>query len=204
MRMSRFWFQRTTIDCSSLAATIASLVKVGFGRVVVAGMSENDESIVQETFRYLQETFDPNGISDSSEPQQSRRLDHHGSGLCQTIQRTKSSHDLSETNIPKGALQVLQEGFKGILDHNPTIGLVWNDYRKVSLAVHLPDRTRYYFTNEKIGYYHSSNRHWTKVLYWHHIDSNRYLMKQTLFGLVDQHKIVPEYRKFLSCIKSRF
>jgi hypothetical protein len=48
------------LTVSSLAATIASLANVGLGRVVVTGMKNHDEEIVQETFRYLQRVWSEN------------------------------------------------------------------------------------------------------------------------------------------------
>jgi hypothetical protein len=48
--------QGRTLTVSSLAATMASLLQAGFGRVVVVGHGDDDLEIAQETFRLLYST----------------------------------------------------------------------------------------------------------------------------------------------------
>ena len=46
-------FEDKEITITSLAATLASLVQVGMGRILVVGYTEDDESVVRDSFRLL-------------------------------------------------------------------------------------------------------------------------------------------------------
>lgn len=46
-------FEAKTLTTSSLAATMASLIQAGFGRVVVVGYEDSDAAVVQDAFRIL-------------------------------------------------------------------------------------------------------------------------------------------------------
>lgn len=112
------------LTVASLAATIASLVNVGVGRVVVAGMNEMDKSIAQETFSYLRDTLDPNS-KDHTLKNNARPVAKIGPmevGYVQ-VKSEEAKTKFIDTNMPKGALHVLQHGFKGDLDMNRTIDL---------------------------------------------------------------------------------
>ena len=98
----------------SLAATIASLANVGMGRVVVTGIYDTDKEIVQETFRYLQRQWtgvDENVTVTTIGPLELGFVKVHK-------EETKTSS--VELNIPKAALQVLQQAFQGDLDDERT------------------------------------------------------------------------------------
>lgn len=96
----------------SLAATIASLANVGMGRVVVTGMKDKDQEIVQETFRYLQQTW-----SNDVDKQQHGTVTKIGNMELGFVKVTKKETKTSsvERNIPKAALQILQQAFSGDL-----------------------------------------------------------------------------------------
>jgi hypothetical protein len=106
----------------SLAATIASLINVGMGRVVVTGMNDKDYEIVQETFRYLRITLDSDG-ADNTQPVTSIGPMEVGFVILKK-QETKTSS--VELNIPKAALYVLQHAFTGNLDtrRNQTLSFI--------------------------------------------------------------------------------
>jgi hypothetical protein len=182
------------LTVSSLAATIASLVKVGFGRVVVAGMSENDESIVQETFRFLQETFDPDRIINSSELQAVTAIGPMEVGFVRLSEIQVQSRFI-KTNIPKGALHVLQEGFKGTLDHDSTIDLFGTTTDKSHWQyIYLTEPDIILQTRKSAIPQLKRALDQGFVLAPHRLQPIPH--ETDFFGLEDQHKIVPNTGKF--------
>lgn len=108
------------LTVSSLAATMASLLNVGLGRVVVAGMNKEDGEIVQETFRYLKETL---------EDQQQRQAVNETLPVTKIgpmqvgyvrVRTEEAKTKFIDANIPAGALYVLQHAFKGDLGETRT------------------------------------------------------------------------------------
>lgn len=110
------------LTVSSLAATIASLLNVGIGRVVVAGMNDVDNDITQETFRYLKNTLDniDRAINDTMPV---TKIGPMEVGYAQ-VRAEEAKSKFIDANMPKGALNVLQHAFKGDLDQNRTRDLM--------------------------------------------------------------------------------
>jgi hypothetical protein len=106
-----------------LASTIASLANVvGMGRVVVwTGMNNHDEEIVQETFRSLQRVWSENDgvVVDENNKSVTTKIGPMELGYVQVCkEETKTSS--VELNLPKAALQILQQAFEGDLDDERT------------------------------------------------------------------------------------
>lgn len=108
------------LTVSSMAATMASLIKVGFGRIVIVGlMSEMENDFVKETFRCLRLSLDADetsaydALNDTTMP--ISRIGQTEIGYAQAHpEECKSKH--AKSNIPRGALFILQQAFKGNLD----------------------------------------------------------------------------------------
>lgn len=112
------------LTVSSLAVTMASLLRVGFGRVVVAGVRDTDRDFVYETFRYLKDTLDSDSTTDhasmlnhslSVETPPITNIGPMEVGYVQ-LRPEECKTKFIDANIPKGAIYVLQHAFKGDLD----------------------------------------------------------------------------------------
>lgn len=104
------------LTVSSLAATMASLLKVGFGRVVIVGLNETDQEMVHETFGYLRDTLDndPSSNQSMNDTQPITRIGPIEVGYVAA--RSEETKTKFVNNIPRGAISILQDAFKGDLD----------------------------------------------------------------------------------------
>jgi hypothetical protein len=102
------------ISVTALAATIASLLRHGVGRVVVVGHFPEDPVIAEEAFRqlrrYRRSTSTTTGMKDTDQEQQSSFEDELVYFHTDAIQARNC-----KTHIPKGALIDLQRALKGEL-----------------------------------------------------------------------------------------
>jgi hypothetical protein len=104
------------VSLLSLGATLASLVRVGMGRIVVVGSDPNDELVVRETFRLLQA---PNVSSEESADSRSpfvRQIHDTHLSFALVPQHMVNSTGLSN-NVPRGTLAGLQLAFEGTDAH---------------------------------------------------------------------------------------
>lgn len=110
-----------TLTVSSLGSSIASLARAGFGRVVVAGMNDYDKGLVQETFWYLQDKLDAaNAVHTLNQTKPDvTRIGPMEVGYVE-VQAREAKTKFLDVNMPKGALNVMQHGFKGDLDRKRT------------------------------------------------------------------------------------
>lgn len=104
-----------TLTIASMAATMASLIQIGFGRVIVVGYSDKDSVLAQDTFRFLRDTIDPDANHTWTTQQEVTMIGPTEVGYLQVTKEEANSRFI-KTNMPKGALVVLQRGFKGNLD----------------------------------------------------------------------------------------
>jgi hypothetical protein len=97
------------VTVTSLAATLASLIRIGLGRILVVGHADDDAAVAAEAFRLLDqaEEADPSG-----EPQ----TNVLGTSLAYVRPMPEMMVDGGEDvkeNVPKGAFAGLQRAFKG-------------------------------------------------------------------------------------------
>ena len=104
------------LTISSLAATMASLLQAGFGRVVVVGYQDDDSQVVQETFRYLRSRGKLDAIagSISVEATPITMIGRMEVGYVRATTEEVTSSNVA-INVVKGALTGLQRAFKGEL-----------------------------------------------------------------------------------------
>ena len=107
-----------TVTTLSLAATIESLRRAGFGRVIVVGLEDSDRGLVKTSFQYLADRLLNN--QDEQEQQLSKPLESSKTPITQLSQMEVSfvqgsrehSKTLSlEANVPRAALLGLKEAF---------------------------------------------------------------------------------------------
>jgi hypothetical protein len=97
--------QAFQLTLMSLGATIESLRRAGFGRVVVVGNGEKDEKATQETFRYLKEQID--GKKAKGDVSQIGNMEV---GFTEfSFEDAKTKH--LEKNIPRATLFGLRDAF---------------------------------------------------------------------------------------------
>jgi hypothetical protein len=105
------------VSLLSLGATLASLVRVGMGRIVVVGSDPNDEPVVHETFRLLQApTPTQSEESADSHPPVVRHVHDTQLTFALVPQHMVNSTGLSN-NVPRGTLAGLQHAFEGADAH---------------------------------------------------------------------------------------
>ena len=110
------------LTVASLAATLASPLNVGFGRVVVVGYNNLDNDLVQETFRYLRDTVDD--TDDKNRNDTVTKLGPMELGYVQ-VRDDEVRTKFIDTNMPKAALEVLQHALNGtLLDESRTQDLL--------------------------------------------------------------------------------
>jgi hypothetical protein len=101
------------VSLLSLGATLASLVRVGMGRIVVVGSDPNDEPVVHETFRLLQApTPTQSEESVDSRPPVVRHVHDTQLTFALVPQHMVNSTGLSN-NVPRGTLAGLQHALEG-------------------------------------------------------------------------------------------
>lgn len=98
------------LTVASLAATVASLVQAGFGRVVVVGYNADDEELVDDAFRLLL-TLVPNDTTGNT----TNALSQIGRTELAYVRAATEDVISQKTpiNIVKGALTGLQKALKG-------------------------------------------------------------------------------------------
>jgi hypothetical protein len=102
------------VSLLSLGATLASLVRVGMGRIVVVGSNPNDEPVVRETFRLLQAPSSEETVDSSSSVV--RHVHDTQLAFALVPQHMVNSTGLSN-NVPRGTLAGLQHAFEGTDAH---------------------------------------------------------------------------------------
>lgn len=98
--------QAYNLTLKSLGATIESLRRAGFGRVVVVGDGENDPQLTQDTFRHLQKQLDPSTDNAAI----ITKVGHMEVGYA----KFNPQHAVTkrqEKNVPKATLDGLKEAF---------------------------------------------------------------------------------------------
>ena len=109
------------VTITALAATVASLLQAGFGRIVVVGYRDDDAAVVQETFRFIQsggELDTINATSPTDTPPVTMIGRTEVGYTLATDEEVKSFH--VKINIVKAALSGLQSALKGDLEHKRT------------------------------------------------------------------------------------
>jgi hypothetical protein len=104
-----------TLTISSLGATLASLIQVGMGRIVVIGYESTDEEIVHDTFRWLRLKNDGGSIasaSDGEPPAPSFRIHNSELAYVQASDDLVAS-EFIEVNMPRAALAGLMKALEG-------------------------------------------------------------------------------------------
>lgn len=94
------------LTLKSLAATIESLRRAGFGRVVVVGDGENDTQLTQDTFRRLQKQLDP--YTDNTAI--ISKVGHMEVGYAKFNPEHAVTKQIKK-NVPKATLDGLREAF---------------------------------------------------------------------------------------------
>lgn len=110
------------LTAHALAATIASMYKFGFGRVVVTGLKETDEFFVNKAFQLLDATFN----NHDSEKQQWKNNQTNTTiskignttelGYIQMTNETWTKTQWVAVNIPRGAVVGMQLALSGKLE----------------------------------------------------------------------------------------
>jgi hypothetical protein len=93
------------VTTTSLGATIASLVQVGMGRVLVVGYEPSDEAVVRDSFRLLNANCQDARVADGESNNRQRACRVHGSELVYV----QATDDLVRSkfipvNMPRAAL----------------------------------------------------------------------------------------------------
>ena len=139
----------TQLSVASLAATIASMIQAGFGRVVVVGYHVQDEEYANESFRLVLSLISSkhNGGSNTTK------------SLLDKIQGTEMAYVRAATeevislqtpiNIVKGALAGLQNALMSSTKRDSTSGLVPREMLRRGNTSTLTER-RFDSTNETV------------------------------------------------------
>ena len=98
----------TKVTVASLGATIASLNRVGMGRVVVVGVKDEDEALVRETFQLLKK-YSPLPSNTDTEY-----------GYVQVKNEKWYKTKFLAVNVPRAAVVGLQHAFNGHLSDEET------------------------------------------------------------------------------------
>jgi hypothetical protein len=103
------------VTVSSLAATLASLIRIRLGRILVVGHADHDAAVVAEAFRFLAqaEAEIDSANSQSSAPQ----ANVLGTSLAYVRAAREMMMDGGEDvkeNVPKGAIAGLQHALQGL------------------------------------------------------------------------------------------
>jgi hypothetical protein len=118
----------------TLAATIASLLQQGIGRVVVAGYFENDAILTRNAFLQLQMIFGQQEsiaeeVMDSTLPFEVdlKRQIGHGDEARTIVQHLAFVHcaDADPSLVPKAALKGLHQALRGKVDANGQMPETW-------------------------------------------------------------------------------
>lgn len=110
--------QARNLSIISIAATIASLLQVGIGRVVVVGYTENDAQIVQDVFELLLKNAGSNLRPVTSYTEGEGSITKLASTEVAFVRATKEevSSRFVQVNMPKAALVGLQSALNGRMD----------------------------------------------------------------------------------------
>lgn len=100
------------LTAHSLAATIASLYQVGFGRVVVLGHNEDDKEYVDEAFRLLHAT------SSGEHYEQNRKIGNTELAYVRIANKTWLETKWVKFNMPRAAVAGMQLALRGQLEQD--------------------------------------------------------------------------------------
>jgi hypothetical protein len=98
----------------SLAATLASLIRIGLGRILVVGHADHDAAAVAEAFRFLDQADD--AIDRDSIQSSAPKANVLGTSLAYvrpTPEMMMNGGDDVQENVPKGAIAGLQHALTG-------------------------------------------------------------------------------------------
>ena len=128
-------YDQTELTKWSLAATIASHVSVGMGRIVVSGRLPEEEELVEEAFDMVKNQFQLDSSTELS--------------FCLAMNE-KTNDEYHEFNIPKSALKKLRHVFLG--NANEDIGCWLGEasamIRKANATQVVDSRWKYIFLTE--------------------------------------------------------
>jgi hypothetical protein len=122
-----------TLTVTSLAGTIASLIQAGFGRVVVVGHNQVDSELSQQAFQLILRngTRGRAGIGNESAVQRSiLRIGHTEVGFVRAVTNVTTRY--IKVNMPKAAIEGLQQAFKGDLGFEETKLWLGNHHNRES------------------------------------------------------------------------
>jgi hypothetical protein len=100
----------------SLSATLASLYRVGFGRVVVVGYDVADQAYVEESFRLLNFIFKTDSVGMNTTSSSSfLRIHNTEFGFVRLQNETWIKTKFLDKNMPRGAIIGMRMALSGIL-----------------------------------------------------------------------------------------
>ena len=100
--------QAYNLTLRSLGATMESLRRAGFGRVVVVGDGENDPQLTQDTFRYMKRYIEPSvAIDDNTFV---TKVGHMEVGYAKFNMTNAVTNHIAK-NVPKATLNGLKDAF---------------------------------------------------------------------------------------------
>jgi hypothetical protein len=101
------------LTAHALAATIASMYKVGFGRVLVTGLKEGDEFFVHKAFQLLDSTFNHHPQQQQRNNQTATKIGDTELAYVRMTNQTWISTKWVEVNIPRGSVVGMQLALSG-------------------------------------------------------------------------------------------
>jgi hypothetical protein len=111
------------LSSHALAATLASILPLGFGRIVVAGYEEDDATHVEAAFRLLHASMNEKEEATWNSTATTMTLDHTQLAFVRIPSQSWVKTKAYDANVPRGALTGMQLAIKGKLDeriHNTT------------------------------------------------------------------------------------
>jgi len=97
----------------SLAATLASLYQVGFGRVVIAGYGPEDQRHVEATLEFLASKASSSAAPPPSQSKTQTKIGNTEFGFAKVIEQDWISTKWVNFNMPRGAVIGLQQALLG-------------------------------------------------------------------------------------------
>lgn len=121
---SIFKDRQNGMSCYPLAATLGSLLKVGFGRILVVGYGENDKQHVEAAFALLKSaTQEDTSVIKSTNTTMSLTIGRTELAFIRVPNLSWVNTSAYNVNMPKATLQGMQLAIRGtmnFLEHNTT------------------------------------------------------------------------------------